>query len=174
MKKGKERILKIFFEEPFKEYYLREISRIAKIPVDNAHKYLHYFLKKGFLNVRKEKNRSFFRANLKNEFLLKIFEYFELERRQEFFRKNPSLLKLQDITNDILTLIWEPAIVLYNRKNSEVILITSYSSESLSESKIMKILNLSEFRAIKDQILHEDTIVLYNEFLYWREKIRSY
>lgn len=174
MKKGKEKILKIFFEEPFREYYLREISRITKIPVDNAHKHLHYFLKKGFLKLRKEKNKSFFSANLKNEFLLKIFEYFELEKKQEFFRKYPSLLKLQDITNDLLTLVWEPAIVLYDKKNAEIILITPYSRESLNEAKIMKIFSLSEFRTIKDQILNEDIIVLYNEFLYWREKITGH
>ncbi len=166
---GKNRILKLFFENSFREYYLREIAKNANMPVDNAHRYLHEFVKTDFLKIRKTKKKTFFIANLENEFLLKNFEYFELERREEFFIQNPSLSKLKDIAKDVLTLVWEPAMILYEKSKSEILLVTPRASEKLSGSGVVKTITLHEFKKMNRDVVLKDHILLYNEFLFWRE-----
>ena len=49
----KKRILKLFFEQPNKEYHIREIAKITKIPKTTVARYVKLLLKEGL--VKKEK-----------------------------------------------------------------------------------------------------------------------
>ena len=68
-------ILKIFFEEPTKEFNVREVARILHISPATASKALNMFVKKGLLLKRKERLLKLYKANLESDFYkdLKIF-----------------------------------------------------------------------------------------------------
>lgn len=92
--KGKEKILNLFFNDPYGEIHQREISRIAKVPLDNVNKYLRSFVGQGILVRRVVSNMTLFKANLEKPELLKIFEFFEIERRTHFYNKNRRVSRL--------------------------------------------------------------------------------
>jgi predicted nucleotidyltransferase len=101
--KQKSKILKIFWENPHNEFHIREINRLSKCTYSYVWSELNRFQKAGLLNRRDAADISFFKANLKNEMLLKVFEMFELERKKSFFEKNKSISRLiEKFTGDIL------------------------------------------------------------------------
>jgi predicted nucleotidyltransferase len=67
--------LKVFFEEPAREFNIREIARVLKISPATASKELKDFDKKGVLKRRTERIFELYSANLESEFYrdLKIF-----------------------------------------------------------------------------------------------------
>lgn len=72
-------IMKPFFENPEKEYYIREISRIVKVNHTTVRQKLNDLVKEGFLQTRKGKIYPVYIANLNKKFLnLKI--YYNLEK----------------------------------------------------------------------------------------------
>lgn len=101
----RKRILEVFLKEPYAEIHLRKISRISKVSLTNVDNTLRIFVKDN-LFVRKEiSNMTFFRPNLENENLLKMFELLELERRKEFYGKNRKIARLlQKYTEEIVNL----------------------------------------------------------------------
>ena len=99
---GKERLLKIFFRDPWAELHQRELARKAKVPVNNAHKYLGAFVKDGLLLRREVANMALLRLNWESDYLLKLFELFELSHRQDFLARNKSVARLLTKAADIL------------------------------------------------------------------------
>jgi len=99
------RILDIFLKNPFKEIHLREIARLSKVSLNNVDNSMRLFVKDDMFKRREVSNMVFFKANLENEALLKIFEYLELEKRKEFYDKNKKIARLlQKYTQDIVNL----------------------------------------------------------------------
>ncbi len=68
-------IMKIFFEEPIREFNVRELARILKIAPATASKNLKEFAKKGFLKQRKERFLDLYKANMDND-LYRDFKIF--------------------------------------------------------------------------------------------------
>ena len=91
---GKERLLKIFFRDPWAELHQRELARKAKVPVNNAHKYLGAFVEDGLLLRREVANMVLLRLNWESDYLLKLFELFELSHRQDFLARNKSIARI--------------------------------------------------------------------------------
>lgn len=102
---GKERLLRAFFKDPWAELHQRELARRAKVPVQNAHKYLAEFVKEGLLLRREVSNMTFLRPGWESAHLLKIFEDFEISLREEFFSRNKSIARL--LTKATETLVQE-------------------------------------------------------------------
>jgi len=90
----RKKILKVFMSDPAKEIHLREISRLSKVSLNNVNNTLRQFVKDGLFKRREVSNMSFFKSNLDNEDLLKLFEYLELKRKKEFFSKNKNIARL--------------------------------------------------------------------------------
>lgn len=172
---GRKRVLKVFHDSPNKEFYIREVARRADVPVDNAHRYLYEFTGREFLTKRKEGKVTLFKANLENPFLRKFFEYIELERTQEFFRKNPHFAELKKITKNILERTNGIQMIFLFASRSDVLVVVSDSvKRPFASSKVIKSITLGEF----EDLLHDDKffekfladrITLYNEFLFWEE-----
>lgn len=102
---GRKKILKLFFEEPNTELHLREISRKSGVSRDNVDKSMRLFVKEHLFQRRETSNMVFFKPNLQNPRLLKIFEFLELEKREEFFKKNRRIARLiRKYTQDIVNL----------------------------------------------------------------------
>lgn len=68
-------ILKLFIEEPSREFNLREVARILKIAPGTAGKKLKRFFKLGILKWKKERNFDLYKANMEEDIYkdLKIF-----------------------------------------------------------------------------------------------------
>ena len=99
---GKERLLKGFFKDPWGELHQRELARRAKVPAPNAHHYLGEFAEEGLLVCREVSKMSFFRPNWESARLLKIFEIFEVAKREEFFSHNKPIARLLMKATDTL------------------------------------------------------------------------
>ncbi len=67
--------LNIFFEEPEREFHLREIARITKKNPVTVKRFLSEFVKRGILSLKKERKFHFYRSNSEN------LEYRELKRQ---------------------------------------------------------------------------------------------
>lgn len=68
-------ILRLFFEEPSREFNVREVARILRLSPATVSKELKIFAKKGILKERWERIFKLYSANLENNFYrdLKIF-----------------------------------------------------------------------------------------------------
>ena len=93
---GRKKLLEVFMKEPFKEVHLREIARLSKVSLNNVDSSMRLFVKEGMFKRRKISNMTFYRPNLENEYLLKLFEYLELERKSMFFKRNKKIARLLD------------------------------------------------------------------------------
>jgi len=101
----RKKILEVFMRDPAKEIHLREISRLSKVSLNNVNDSLRQFVRGGLFNRRELSNMSFFKPDLDNEDLLKIFEYLELKRKKEFYSKNKNIARLlEKYTADVINL----------------------------------------------------------------------
>ena len=64
--KNKLRIIEVFFEEPSKNFQIREISRLSKIAVTSVKKYLDELLKEKLLTKDKKTLYPSYVANQEN------------------------------------------------------------------------------------------------------------
>jgi predicted nucleotidyltransferase len=86
--KGREKVIRVFYDEPYKELYVKEVAELSNSPFARAHQYLNEYASMRLLHRRETKRRIYFKANLNEPKLLKIFEYLEVLRREDFFSKN--------------------------------------------------------------------------------------
>jgi len=101
----RKKILEVFMSDPAKEIHLREISRLSKVSLNNVNNTLRQFAKDGLFKRREVSNMSFFKPNLDNEDLLKLFEYLELKRKKEFYGKNKNIARLlEKYTTNVIDL----------------------------------------------------------------------
>ena len=129
--------LKPFFEEPNREFHIRELSRILKINHTSVRQHLNKLTKEGFLKVIDGKVYKSYKPDINKKFLnLKL--YYNLEK-----------LRISGFVKDIERSFDYPVIVLfgsyasaYDDKNSDVdiCVITGIKKEFKTE-KYEKILN---------------------------------
>jgi predicted nucleotidyltransferase len=101
----RKKILEVFFKDPFKEVHLREVVRLSGVSLSNVDNSMRLFVKEDMFKRREVSNMVFFKPNLENEELLKIFEYLEMEKRKNFYGKNKKIARLlQKYANDIIDL----------------------------------------------------------------------
>jgi predicted nucleotidyltransferase len=60
------RILTVFFGEPYREFHLREIAKVAEVSSSTAKRYLDFYEANGFLIRESKANLALFRANVEN------------------------------------------------------------------------------------------------------------
>ena len=101
----RKKILEVFFKDPFKEIHLREIVRLSGVSLTNVDNSLRLFVNENMFTRLEISNMVFFKPNLENETLLKIFEYLELEKKKEFYNKNKKIVRLlQKYTEEVVNL----------------------------------------------------------------------
>ena len=77
---GKMNILEYFFEEPEREFHLREIARLAGISPSTASNYLSEFAKKGVITSKNEKGFSIFKSNPEDKLYKDMKLFYNLYR----------------------------------------------------------------------------------------------
>ena len=114
----RKKILEVFFKNPFEEVHLREVVRLSGVSLSNVDNSMRLFVKEDIFKRREASNMVFFKPNLENEALLKIFEYLELEKKRDFYGKNKKIARL-------LQKYSESIVYLSNKKIQIVILFGS-------------------------------------------------
>jgi len=114
----RKKILEVFFKNPFEEVHLREVVRLSGVSLSNVDNSMRLFVKEDIFKRREASNMVFFKPNLENEALLKIFEYLELEKKRDFYGKNKKIARL-------LQKYSETIVYLSNKKIQIVILFGS-------------------------------------------------
>lgn len=130
--------LMIFFEEPEREFHLREISRLVKKNPVTVKKNLEEFIKKNILSRKKERGLELYSSNTEDK------NYKELKKTYNKFRIFES--GLIDFLNDKFNL---PVIILFgsfekgeDNKNSDVdIFILSEVKENFNLARFEKKIN---------------------------------
>lgn len=72
--------LKIFFEEPTREFNVREVARLLKISPVTASKELKKLAKDSILRMRKQKVFYFFKANLESDAYRDLKVYYNIRK----------------------------------------------------------------------------------------------
>ncbi|MFH0869693.1 MAG: nucleotidyltransferase domain-containing protein [archaeon] len=142
-------ILKPFFEEPNREYHIRELSRMLKINHTTVRQQLNKLVSEGMLEVTKGKLYSAYKPNMAKKFLnLKL--HYNLEK-----------IRLSNLVEELEKTYDYPVIVLFGSyaraqddKNSDLdICVISNITKELNTEKYEKALNrkVSMHRFTKDK-----------------------
>lgn len=98
----REKILRMFFDNPELIIHQRGIARQANVVPHNVNKYLKEFVNDGLLIRNEISNLTLFKINPENDFLFKIFEIFEIKRKNRFFLQNKKISRLLSEYNENL------------------------------------------------------------------------
>jgi predicted nucleotidyltransferase len=115
---GRKKMLEVFLKDPFKEIHLREIARLSKSSLANVDDSMRLFVKNDMFIRHELSHSTFFKPNLENDDIVKVFELLEIERRKVFYAKNKNIARLLKKYTDTI-------IELSNKKIQLVILFGS-------------------------------------------------
>lgn len=135
--------LKIFFEEPNREFNVREVARILKIAPATASKKLNYFKEKEVLNERKERFLKLYKSNLENELYKDLKIFYNIRKIKES--------KLIDALNKFYL---KPTIVLFGSAISGLDTETSDFDLFIISEKTKELPELTKFEKIINRKLH--------------------
>jgi len=94
------RVLLLFFNEPYREFHLREIAKLAEVSSSTAKRFLDFYSENGFLQKQRKANLALFKANVENP----SFKYMKIG----YF-----LLKLQSLVDYLKEVYPNSPIILY-------------------------------------------------------------
>jgi len=90
----RKKILQLFFNNPELLIHQRGIARQADISPHNVNKYLKEFVKDELLIRSEISNLTLFKINPENDFLFKVFEIFEMKKKNRFFTQNKKISRM--------------------------------------------------------------------------------
>jgi predicted nucleotidyltransferase len=86
--------------------YTRELAELAKVSTSTASTECRKLAKQGILLLKTEGREKSYKINLSNSAARKLYELFETERREEFYKKNRRLgWALQDLTKRVFEVL---------------------------------------------------------------------
>src|SRR3989344_3144305 len=145
-------IIRIFFEEPNREFNVREVARILKIAPATASSQLKELAKEGLLKEKKERNLIIYKANLDDDRYKDLKVYFVIRK-----------IKDSGLIEELNKFYIKPTIVLFgsasfglDTEDSDIdLVILSEKSKEFSETKkfeksIIKRISLRKQESIKN------------------------
>ena len=142
----REKILKLFFNDPELLIHQRGISRQAGVAPHNVNKYLREFVRDGLLIRSEISNLTLFKINPQNDFLFKVFEIFEIRRKNRVLTQNKKISRMLSEYNENLKR-------LSNREIQMVILFGSVARGKWSKGSDIDILTVTTESAEKRKII---------------------
>jgi len=151
-------ILKVFLEDPYRGFNVREIARILKIAPATASKKLKNFAKKGLLKEKKDRTYNLYKANVDSDAYRDIKVFYNINK-----------LKNSGIIESLNKYYVKPTIILYgsasdgfDTKDSDIDLVII--SEKISEfpelkkfekklNKEIQIFNIKNLKDLKNEHL---------------------
>lgn len=168
----------------FEGFNINQIARLSGINPATTYRTLKNMESKKEVLKEKKGNNIFYKLNLKNSSTIKYCELAEIEKRKEFFQKNPILLaKIQDLSkeSDSIALFGSVARREKNPRDTDLLLLFQKSPDLQKIKTIIKGTNISplytNFHEFKNRIkeknpilveILKDAIVLYGEDVYWK------
>jgi len=139
-------LLQLFFQHPTQEFHLREISRKTKVVPQNVSKYAKEYVDNGLLLRREIGNLTLYRINPDSAYLFKLFEIFEIERKEKFMSQNKNISRLiREYTENLVR--------LSNRDIQMILLFGSVARGSWSKESDIDILTLTSDERNKKRTL---------------------
>ncbi len=165
-------------------FNINQIARLSGIDPATTYRTLKSMESRSEILKEKKGNNIFYKLNLKDSSTIKYCELAEIEKRKEFFQKNPTLLtKIQGLSqkSDSVVLFGSLARGEKNPKDTDLLFLSRKKPDLHEITNIIKgtnisplYMNFSEFKSrIKEknpvviEIL-KDAVVLYGEDVYWR------
>jgi len=142
----REKILRLFFDNPELHIHQRGIARQANVAPHNVNKYLREFVQDGLLIRNEISNLTLFRINPENDFLFKMFEIFEIRRKDRFFKQNRKISRMLSEYNKNL-------IRLSSRDTQMVILFGSVARGKWTKGSDIDILTVTTKSVDKREII---------------------
>lgn len=146
------KILKLFFEEPIREFNVREVARLAKTAPATASSRLKEFAKQSILKHRKERMLDLYRADLESASYRDIKVYYNIrklresgliESLDEFYLK-PAIILFGSCSKGIDTETSDMDMVIISEKTKE------FPSREEYGKKLKKELQLFAVKSLKD------------------------
>jgi len=94
------RVLLLFFNEPYREFHLRETAKLAKVSSSTAKRFLDFYSEKGFLQKQRKANLVLFKATVENP----TFRHMKISYL---------LLKLQPLVDYLKEVYPNSSVILY-------------------------------------------------------------
>ncbi|MGE0792815.1 MAG: ArsR family transcriptional regulator [Candidatus Woesearchaeota archaeon] len=135
-------ILKLFFEEPRREFNVREIARILKISPATASKELKELVEKNILSYKKERIYHLYQANFNSEEYKDIKIYYNIRK-----------LKISNLINEINKFYLHPTIILFGSCSKGEDIETSDIDLVIISEKTKEFPKLKEFEKILNKEL---------------------
>ena len=149
------RILLLFFNEPYRDFHLREIAKLAKVSSSTAKRFLDFYNEKGFLEKQRKANLVLFKANLENP----AFKHMKVS----YF-----LMKSRSLANYLKQVYPDSSIVLYGScARGEDDLQSDIDLLVISRKK-----EKAELAKFEKQLERKITLLMYTP-QDWEEKTRS-
>jgi predicted nucleotidyltransferase len=79
------RVLLLFSNEPYREFYLREIAKLTNVSSSTAKRFLDFYVEKGLLQNQRKANLSLFKGNVENPAFRQLKTGYFLLRTQPLF-----------------------------------------------------------------------------------------
>lgn len=196
----KKEILRPFFRTPMKSKYIREIEKECPLSYERVHYYLRELEDEGILRSSERGKIKDYKINEESDFLEKIFGFFEMERKREFFKRNKNLEKsISNLRNQLLhgagdpikSLIIGPLDQKRNSVDVNVLLIAHkadtpfYNKVSgickrCSTDKVNFLIYIDSISKFRDKWLTElgykekwkEGVILFGEENFWGEMLR--
>jgi len=149
------RVLLLFFDEPYTEFHLRQIAKLANVSSSTAKRFLDFYNEKRFLQKQKKANLVLFKANTENS----VFRFMKIGH---------FLLKLQSLIDNLKEAYPDSSVTLYGScargeddSQSDIdLLVISRKKEKTQLAKFEK------------QLERKITLLVYNP-QEWEEKTKK-
>ncbi|MEK6914741.1 MAG: nucleotidyltransferase domain-containing protein [Nanoarchaeota archaeon] len=142
-------IIKVFFENPTKEYNVREIARIIKVAPATASSQLKKLAKKEILKERKERNLIIYKANMSHSNYTDLKIYYNIKK-----------IKDSGLIEELNKFYMKPAIVLFGSasfgldtedSDIDLVIISEKNKEFPKKEKFEKVIKRKlQFFIVKD------------------------
>lgn len=171
--KGKEKILKYFYNHKLRESYFSEILKETELTPNTTLKHLETLQELQIINSKKKTANTFYKLNTSNLAIYSLLSYFDFERFNQL-----SATRKKAILNFLDQLQVKPLIVLLfgstakgtHTKESDVDLLLVYNKKELNNNKLKENIEavtgvmiqtiILELEYFEEQLLKEDDKVI--------------
>lgn len=178
------KIMGVLGKGVFEGYNINQISRLSGVDVATTHRILKEMEKRNEVLKTKRGNNNFYRPNLDNASTVKYCELYSIERRKEFFLKQPRLHGIvSQLSKEAESIILFGSMargeknprdidfLLLSGKKHNVKIIEKIIKDSNISPLYMQFGEFSEKLKERNETLKEivrDGIVLHGEEKYWK------
>jgi len=147
-------IIKIFFEEPSREFNVREVARILKISPATASKDLGNLVKQGLLKLRKERIFHLYRANLENDSYKDFKLFYNIKKIKDLglidalnkYYLKPAIVLFGSASKGEDTETSDLDLVVVSEKTKEFPKLKNFERKIRKKIQLFRVKNINELR----------------------------